>query len=114
MSAHGEGHGPGEAGPPGGLVEVLARWEDSGGRWKVLDARDDWIEIGLFTCDGGEEMSRVGGARTTVLHSYLAGRTTSVDQRQAELADPDGPQPRAAAVLEELEHIRAVRQRLER
>lgn len=80
MSAYGEGHGPGEAGPPGGLVEVLARWEESGGHWKVLSASADWIDIGLFTCDGGEQMSRVGGARTTVLHSYLAGRTTSVDQ----------------------------------
>ena len=79
MSAHGEGHGPGEVGPPGGLVEVLARWEDSGGQWKVLNASADWIDIGLFTCDGGERMSRVGGARTTVLHSYLAGRGTSVD-----------------------------------
>jgi hypothetical protein len=25
MSTHGEGHGPGDAGPPGGLVEPSAR-----------------------------------------------------------------------------------------
>ena len=66
---HGEGHGRAEAGPPGGLVEVLARWEDAGGHWTVLRARDDWIDFGLFTCDGSEQMSSVSGARTTVLHT---------------------------------------------
>lgn len=77
MSTHAEGHGPAETGPPGGLVEVLARWENSGGHWKVLSSNADWIDIGLFSCDGSEEMSRVSGARTTVLHSYLSGRTSS-------------------------------------
>ncbi|WP_445258144.1 hypothetical protein [Nocardioides aurantiacus] len=79
MNTHGEGHGPPESGPPGGLVEVLARWENSGGHWKVLNETAGWIDIGLFTCDGGEQMSRVSGARTTVLHSYLQGRTSSAD-----------------------------------
>ena len=77
MSRHDEGHGPSEAGPPGGLVEVLARWEDSGGHWRLLSSSAEWVDIGLYSCDGGEQMSRVSGARTTVLRSYLAGRTTS-------------------------------------
>ena len=34
-STHGEGHGRPESGPPGGLVEVLTGWEESGGHWKV-------------------------------------------------------------------------------
>ena len=68
-----------ESGPPGGMVEVLTRWEDSGGHWKVLESRADWVEIGLFTCDGGEQMSRVSSVCTTVLHGYLAGRTSSAD-----------------------------------
>lgn len=78
-AGHGEGHGAPEVGPPGGLVEVLARWEESGGHWKVLRSSPDWIDIGLFTCDGGEQMSRVSGARTSVLHGYLDGRTSSTD-----------------------------------
>lgn len=77
MSTHGEGHGPGEAGLPGGLVEVLARWEEAGGHWRVLSSSADWIDIGLLTCDAGEQMSHVSGARTTVLHTYLRDRTSS-------------------------------------
>jgi hypothetical protein len=79
MSTHGEGHSHPESGLPGGLVEVLSRWEDFGGQWEVLSSSADWIEIGLFTCDGAEQMSRVSGARTSVLHSYLAGRSSSAD-----------------------------------
>lgn len=78
-STHGEGHGRPEVGPPGGLVEVLSRWEASGGHWKVLSSRDDWINFGLFTCGGSEQMSAVSGARTTVLHSYLRDRTSSTE-----------------------------------
>lgn len=74
-----EGHGRPESDPPGGLVEVLARWERSGGHWRVLTVKDTWIDIGLFTCNGGEQMSHVSGARTTVLRSFLAGRTSSAD-----------------------------------
>lgn len=79
MSIHGEGHGPPEVGPPGGLVEVLSRWEDSGGQWKVLRRSDEWVELGLFACDGAEQMSRVSGAVTTVLHGFLGGRTSSTE-----------------------------------
>jgi hypothetical protein len=77
MNSHGEGHGRPESGPPGGLVEVLGRWESSGGRWQVLRSTDDWIDIGLLAGDGGDQVTRVSGPRTTVLHSFLAGRTTS-------------------------------------
>lgn len=77
MSNHGEGHGRPESGPPGGLVEVLSRWQGSGGHWKVLSSTNSWIDIGLFSCDGGEQMSRVSGPYTTVLHEYLAGRSDS-------------------------------------
>lgn len=78
-STHGEGHSRPEVGPPGGLVEVLTRWEDSGGLWKVLSSGDDWINFGLFSCDSSEQMSAVSGPRTTVLHGYLGGRTSSAE-----------------------------------
>ena len=79
MSNDRGGQGRPESGPPGGLVEVLCRWADSGGHWKVLRSSADWIDIGLYTCDGGEQMSRVSGARTSALRSYLAGRSSSLD-----------------------------------
>jgi hypothetical protein len=43
----------------------------------VLRSTDDWIDIGLLAGDGGDQVTRVSGPRTTVLHSFLAGRTTS-------------------------------------
>jgi hypothetical protein len=39
-------------------VEVLRRWQDTGAVWHVLGHRGDAVTIGLFTCDGGEEVSR--------------------------------------------------------
>lgn len=39
-------------------VETLRRWEVSGGVWRVLGAWEDEVTVGLFTCDGAEEMSR--------------------------------------------------------
>ena len=80
MSGLREGHGRPESGPPGGLVEVLERWELTGGRWEVLAASDTWIDIDLFPADGGEQVSRVSGARTSVLRSFLAGRTTNAER----------------------------------
>lgn len=64
---------------PGGLVGVLSRWESSGGKWRVLSMTEDWISVGLLTCGGDEEMSQVSGRRSTVLRSFLAGRTNSFD-----------------------------------
>lgn len=74
-----EGHGSPESDPPGGLVEVLSRWERSGGHWRVLELRDDWIDIGLLARGSNEQTTRVSGARTTVLRSFLAGRTSSAE-----------------------------------
>jgi hypothetical protein len=39
--------------------EVLRRWELFGGRWRVLARTDSVVTLGLFTCDGGQEISRV-------------------------------------------------------
>jgi len=40
-------------------VIVLRRWELFGGRWRVLARTQTVVTLGLFTCDGGQEMSRV-------------------------------------------------------
>lgn len=39
--------------------EALRRWIDSGGHWQVLAERGAEVTVGLFTCDGGEEMDRL-------------------------------------------------------
>jgi hypothetical protein len=56
---------------PGGLVAVLSQWETRGGRWRVVTESEGWVTVGLMS-DGGEEVSRVTGARTAVLASFLA------------------------------------------
>jgi hypothetical protein len=43
----------------------------------VVSETDAWLTIGLMSCDGGEEMSRVTGSRTAVLTAFLGGRTAS-------------------------------------
>jgi hypothetical protein len=42
-----------------GVVTVLRRWELFGGRWHVLARTESDVTVGLFTCDGGQEMSRI-------------------------------------------------------
>lgn len=39
-------------------VSVLQRWEDAGAYWRVLSRTDEWVTVGLFRCDGGEEVDR--------------------------------------------------------
>ena len=65
--------------PPGGLVEVVSRWERAGGHWRVSSSNDQWISLDLLSCDGGEVMSTVRGRRTSVLRSFLAGRESNAD-----------------------------------
>jgi len=59
-------------------VEVLSRWESSGGHWRVLSRSDSSVVLGLFSCDGGEEMHRLT-AVSAELDAFLAGRTRSDD-----------------------------------
>jgi hypothetical protein len=51
-----------DAAEPGDLhddpVETLRRWEAAGALWRVLGDSGHGLTVGLFSCDGGEEMSR--------------------------------------------------------
>lgn len=58
--------------------EVLSRWESSGGIWRVLSRSDSSVVLGLFSCDGGEEMHRLT-ALSAELDAFLVGRTRSDD-----------------------------------
>jgi hypothetical protein len=73
-------------------MHVLMRWEASGGRWRVLEERDGWLTVGLYPLDGGEVVTQVTGARTSVLETYLATRSG-----QDEIARSSG-EPSVAAL----------------
>ena len=47
---------------PNDPVAVLRRWEDSGAVWRLLGQSSGEVTVGLFTCDGGEEVSRITSA----------------------------------------------------
>lgn len=59
-------------------VDVLRRWEASGGLWRVLAQSDTSVVVSLFSCDGGEEMHRLTAADSQ-LEAFLAGRIRSDD-----------------------------------
>ncbi len=58
------------------LVSVLERWASSGAVWRVLDRSDAEVTVGLYTCDGGEEVERLT-TRDPATLEYLARRTSS-------------------------------------
>lgn len=57
-------------------VAVLQRWEDSGAHWAVIARRNGVITVGLYRCDGGEEVDRLTSA-DPALAEFLAGRENS-------------------------------------
>lgn len=57
-------------------MAVLQRWEDSGAHWAVLERRNGVVTVGLFRCDGGEEVDRLTSADPALLE-FLAGRDSS-------------------------------------
>ena len=57
---------------------VVQRWADCGGYWRVVDRRAGTVTVGLFRCDGGEEMDRVTSADPRFVE-FLAGRSDSTD-----------------------------------
>ena len=57
-------------------VEVLQRWQDSGAHWMVLSRRNGVVTVGLYRCDGGEEVDRLTSADPRLVE-FLAGRESS-------------------------------------
>jgi hypothetical protein len=52
---------------PDDPLATLRRWEDSGAVWWVLSRTGDRVTVGMFTCDGGEEVSRFATADPRLL-----------------------------------------------
>ena len=49
------------------FVAMLRRWEDAGGLWQVLGRHREEITVGLYRCDGGEEVDGVIDAQPFAL-----------------------------------------------
>jgi hypothetical protein len=62
------------------VVSTLRRWEDAGGLWRVLARDAGSVTIGLYRCDGGEEVDRIVAAEPP-LTDFLAGRASSEADR---------------------------------
>lgn len=62
---------------PSELLEALDRWEASGGHIKLLSERNGTALFGLYTCDGGELMSRASGPMSPELRTFLESRDES-------------------------------------
>ena len=63
-------------------VAALRRWELFGGRWQVLARSRSVVTLGLFTCDGSQEMSRLtatSGEFDAFLAADRAATTSSAD-----------------------------------
>jgi hypothetical protein len=57
-------------------VDVIQRWEDFGGTWKVLSHDRASVVISLCRCDGGEEVQRLSSADPALI-TWLIGRTSN-------------------------------------
>jgi hypothetical protein len=67
---------PGEGDTDGNPVTVLRRWEEAGALWRVLVMQADVTVIGLFTCDGGEQVGRLR-CEPRAVADFLRGRVSS-------------------------------------
>lgn len=57
-------------------VAVLRRWQDSGARWAVIARHGGSVTVGLYRCDGGEEVDRLTSTDPGLLE-FLAARDNS-------------------------------------
>jgi len=58
------------------VVDVVRRWEDSGGVWRVVGRRRGELTVALCTCTAGEEVDRVVSAEPALI-DFIAGRDSS-------------------------------------
>ncbi len=59
-------------------VVVLQRWQDAGAHWVVIARHPGSVTVGLYRCDGGEEVDRITSADPRLLE-FLAGRESSLE-----------------------------------
>ncbi|MFW0789054.1 hypothetical protein AAFP29_05300 [Gordonia sp. CPCC 205333] len=59
-------------------VDSLLRWTDSGAIWRVLSRSENSVTVGLFRCDGGEEVDRIASSAPELV-AFVGTRTSSED-----------------------------------
>lgn len=59
-------------------ADDLRRWADSGAVWRVLSRHGGTLVIGLYRCDGGEEVDRVTSSDPRLVE-YVGIRDGSED-----------------------------------
>jgi hypothetical protein len=59
-------------------VNVLRRWEAAGGLWRIVGRAGGQLTVGLFRCDGGEQVDAVR-SDDAALHAFVGDRQTSMD-----------------------------------
>ena len=57
-------------------VDVVRRWEDFGGTWRIVSQDGASVVVSLCRCDGGEEVQRLSFADPALL-TWLNGRTSN-------------------------------------
>ncbi len=60
----------------GDPVARLQRWQDSGAIWRVTARRGDGMTVGLYTCDGGEQVDRLTSSDSELLR-FVGERNSS-------------------------------------
>ena len=56
---------------------VTQAWEKQGGEWRLLSVGPP-VQVGLFTCDGGEEMGRIESTESPFV-AYVEARSKQHD-----------------------------------
>jgi hypothetical protein len=59
-------------------VNVLRRWEAAGGLWQIVGRADGHLTVGLFRCDGGEQVDAVH-SDDPALRAFVGDRQSSLD-----------------------------------
>lgn len=59
-------------------VAVLRRWVGAGAHWAVISRSPASVTVGLYRCDGGEEVDRITSSDPDLL-MYLSDRDSSED-----------------------------------
>lgn len=60
-------------------ISTLTRWTESGAMWRVVSRRPGALTVGLFRCDGGEEVERITSSSPELI-AFVGNRSSSEDE----------------------------------
>lgn len=60
-------------------IDIVQRWQDFGGTWRVEVRTTGSVTICLSRCDGGEDVERLTSSDPDLI-TWLAGRTSSAQE----------------------------------